>query len=586
VNIFERSIRGRKYRIASQSVWDPVQARSVARQAILGSAEPLTGADLVSARVAGQRAIGDVGALVWVAEQLGLIGLVDEVCGPLRSRGQPSLGEMVLAVAVQRACEPGPKCELASFLASCLPRVSCLPEAKFTGLAFHRLAKKVTDEQLERVQIALARRIVERFSLRTDVLAFDTTNFDTHIATTTPGELARRGHAKSKRKDLRVVGLGLLVSETEHVPLLYRCFPGNSSDQAVLRDCLHGLHHLQDALDRTSPGKPVSSRLLVRDGGFWSPDMEVVLDVVGYGSLIALPMGHKAAEEALAHAATRGAMVALKAPGLQVRAARLRTLVGKLDRTLIVVESQELLEGQKRGVAARLEIAKQELRTLQRQAAAGKMTRPRVVERLRAILAREHLHAFVDTRVSGTESVPTVEFSVNAAKRRELERKRLGRRVLCTDQHAWSTERVVRAFRGQWKVEELFRRAKKGAVAPWGPSHQWADSSLRLHTFCTVVGLTLVSLARVAVAPNESALAMMESLREVKATQVRLRGGTSGRPATVLVAPELTAEQSRMVEVFELGRWLPALVSSRREVRRNLVKKAAALAFVTHDLQR
>jgi hypothetical protein len=52
------------------------------------------------------------------------------------------------------------------------------------------------------------------------VLAFDTTNFDTHIATTTPGELARRGHAKSKRSDLRVVGLATLVSETGHVTVL------------------------------------------------------------------------------------------------------------------------------------------------------------------------------------------------------------------------------------------------------------------------------------------------------------------------------------------------------------------------------
>jgi hypothetical protein len=576
VNIFERSIRGRKYRIASPSVWDPARARSVARQAVLGSAEPLAVDDLAATRVAGQRAIGDVGALVWVAEQLGLVGLVDDVCGPPRSPGQPTLGEMVLAVAVQRACEPGPKTELASFLASCLPRVSCLPENRFTGLAFHRLAKKISEEDLERVQIVLARRIVERFSLQTDVLAFDTTNFDTHIATTTPGTLARRGHAKSKRRDLRVVGLGLLVSETEHVPLLYRCFPGNQSDQAVLNDCLRGLHHLQDALDRAGPEPVVSSRLLVRDGGFWSPDLEVVLDVVGYGSLIALPMGHKAADEALAHATTRGAMRPLGGKWRQVRAARLRTRVGKLDRTLVVVESKELLAGQKRGVAARWQKAKEELRVVQRQAAAGKVTRRRVVERTKAILAREHLHTFVDTEVGGTETAPTLTFAVNVAKRRQLERKRLGRRVLCTDQHDWSTTRLVLAFRGQWKVEELFRRAKKGAVAPWGPSHQWADSSLRLHTFCTVVGLTLVSLARVAFAPSESALAMMESLRGIQATELRTHGAAGGRPATVLVAPELTTEQSRMVEVFELGRWLPALVSSRREPRRNLKKKAAA----------
>jgi transposase len=64
-----------------------------------------------------------------------------------------------------------------------------------------------------------------------------TTSFDTHIATVRPGKSARRGQAKSKRRDLRVVGLGVLVSETGHVPLLYRTCAGNSSDQAVLTDC-------------------------------------------------------------------------------------------------------------------------------------------------------------------------------------------------------------------------------------------------------------------------------------------------------------------------------------------------------------
>src|SRR5216683_3427422 len=104
----------------------------------------------------------------------------------------------------------------------------------FTGQAFHRLAAHVTEEQLEQAQIEIARAVVRRFEVSTDVLAFDTTNFDTHSATTTPGELARRGKAKSKRSDLRVVGLAALVSETGHVPLLHRTYPGNGSDQSVL----------------------------------------------------------------------------------------------------------------------------------------------------------------------------------------------------------------------------------------------------------------------------------------------------------------------------------------------------------------
>ena len=145
-----------------------------------------------------------------------LIKLIDQACCLNGPAGGPSIGEMVLAVAVQRACSPAAKCHLAAFLESCVPRGSCLPASAFTGQAFHRLAVQVNDEHLEKAQIAIARAAVRRFELATDVLAFDTTNFDTHIATTPPGELARRGKAKSKRSDLRVVGLAALVSETGH----------------------------------------------------------------------------------------------------------------------------------------------------------------------------------------------------------------------------------------------------------------------------------------------------------------------------------------------------------------------------------
>src|SRR6185312_1552601 len=143
---------------------------------------------------------------------------------------------------------------------------------------------------LEAAQVALAQAAVERFKLSTNVLAFDTTNFDTHIATTTEGELARRGHAKSKRSDLRVVGLGVLVSETGHVPLLYRTYAGNASDQSVLENCLDGLGKLHDALDAGEGRQRPATRTLVRDGGFWSPQGELSLEVAGYYSLISLPL--------------------------------------------------------------------------------------------------------------------------------------------------------------------------------------------------------------------------------------------------------------------------------------------------------
>ena len=561
VHIFEREMGGRRYRVAAQSVWDSGRGRSVARQAVLGPADPAPKVDLGETRTVGVHAVGDVGALLWVADQLDLVGHIDRACAGHGAAQGPSVGEMVLAVAVQRACEPGPKRDLSEFLDASVPRVSCLPASKFTGQTFHRIGQKVTEAELEVAQVALAKAAVGRFKLSTDVLAFDTTNFDTHIATTTPGDLARRGHAKSKRSDLRVVGLGLLASETGQVPLLYRTYAGNGSDQEVLGSCLDGLGKLHAALDEGENRKRPSERTLVRDGGFWSPQLELELDIVGYYSLISLPLSHKAAESALEFAAERGAMKKLSGELADVRTARTRSTFAELDRTLVVVESQELLAGQKRGIAARLVKAKVELDRLDRLVQSARIRRGSLENRAKKILGREHLSSFVVTEIGGTEKTPTFSWHVDAERRRHLEQTRLGRRVLCTDRHNWSTEHIVTAFRGQWNVEELFRRAKKGGISPWGPSFQRADGSLRLHTFATVLGLMLVSLAKLALGTPASAKSMMETLAGITATLVRTTTGGMGRRPTVMLPPELTLDQRRAVKVFELDRWFPALSS-------------------------
>ena len=561
MHVFEREVNGHRYRIAAQSVWDPARGRSVARQVVLGPAAPPPVVDLGATRTVGTRGVGDVGALIWVAEQLDIIGHIDRACGNLGAKDGPSVGELAVAVAIQRACAPGPKRDLGDFLDASVPRLSCLPGSAFSGQAFHRVAQQVTEDALEQAQVAIAKAAVARFQLSADVLSFDTTNFDTHIATVTPGELARRGHAKSKRSDLRVVGLGLLASETGHVPLLYRTYSGNSSDQGVLEACLEGLKQLHEALEDGAGRAQPAQRTLVRDGGFWSPQLELDLDSAGYYSLISLPLGHAAAEQALQMAARRGAMKPLSGKLQHVRAARIRTAVGKLDRTLVVVESEELLAGQKRGIAVALRKAKVELRKLERLVRAGRISRGDLERRSQKALAREHLSRFVVTTITGDDQKPRFRWKVDATLRRQLEQTRLGRRVLCTDQHNWSTERIVYAFRGQWNVEELFRRAKKGGVVPWGRLHQWADGSLRLHTFATVLGLMLVSLAKMALGTDASARETMKNLAAIRATLVRTTTGAPGRRPTVMLAPELTTEQRRAVRIFHLERWFPAIIS-------------------------
>jgi len=51
-------------------------------------------------------------------------------------------------------------------------------------------------------------------------------------------------------------------------------------------------------------------------------------------------------------------------------------------------------------------------------------------------------------------------------------------------------------------------------------------------------------------------------LEEIKVTLVRTTTGGPGRSPTVMLAPELSAEQRRAVKLFELNKWFPAILSS------------------------
>ena len=62
-------------------------------------------------------------------------------------------------------------------------------------------------------------------------MALDMTNFATFIDTGNgKAPIAQRGKAKQKRTDLRLVGLGLVVTRDGGIPLTWHAYPGNRPD--------------------------------------------------------------------------------------------------------------------------------------------------------------------------------------------------------------------------------------------------------------------------------------------------------------------------------------------------------------------
>jgi transposase len=73
--------------------------------------------------------------------------------------------------------------------------------------------------------------MVERFEIDLGGLVLDMTNFATWIDSANErAPIAQRGHSKQKRNDLRICGLGLVVSTDGAVPLVSHPYPGNKPD--------------------------------------------------------------------------------------------------------------------------------------------------------------------------------------------------------------------------------------------------------------------------------------------------------------------------------------------------------------------
>ena len=177
-------------------------------------------------------AFGDVAAAWGMLEKLDVAAIIDEVTGP-RPAGLPlSAGTYLALAALNRLVAPCSKLAFADWWkTTAADRFTKIPASALDHRRFWDAMHAVTLEQLEQISQAIAVRIVELSGLDCSSVALDMTNFATFIDTGNgKAPVAQRGKAKQKRSDLRLVGLGLVVTRDGGIPLTWHAYPGDRPD--------------------------------------------------------------------------------------------------------------------------------------------------------------------------------------------------------------------------------------------------------------------------------------------------------------------------------------------------------------------
>src|SRR5258706_5870913 len=148
----------------------------------------------------------------------------------------------------------------------------------------------VTLDQLEEISARIAVAIVRRYGLDCSSVALDMTNFATFIGTgNEKAPVAQRGKAKQKRSDLRLAGLGLVVTRDGGIPLTWHAYPGNKPDVTQFPAMIGQLRCRHAAVCAAAGQQPAADMTLVFDAGQNSQDNFACLARTGLRDIGSVP---------------------------------------------------------------------------------------------------------------------------------------------------------------------------------------------------------------------------------------------------------------------------------------------------------
>jgi len=300
--------------------------------------------------------LGATGALFDIAQRLQLVEIIDRHA-PKRNQG-PSVGQYMLVAAINRASHPTSKTVLGDWFDQTIgPRLMGIQARQLSSQAFWNHMDRLDHQSLIKIENDLLSRLIDEFQINLNCLLYDATNFYTYINTKTESELAKRGHNKQKRNDLRQVSLGMMTSSDFHVPLLHMVYGGNITDStqfgSVIDELVNRYKHLTEACPNITVVFDKGNNSEANFEAFADTDMHFV------GSLKLNQCPDLLKVRLNKYHPLRGLE--------EVTAYRSCCQVFAEERTVLMTYNENLLAGQLQGIGRNILKGKKELQALQTQ---------------------------------------------------------------------------------------------------------------------------------------------------------------------------------------------------------------------------
>jgi transposase len=508
-------------------------------------------------------AFGDIAATWSVLGRLRVAGIVDDVVGGRRRDAGAPVGTYIALATLNRVVDPCSKLGFAEWWGRTAgDRLLSISAGALDHRRFWEAMDAVDEDALAEIERRIVASMVETFSVDLSGLVLDMTNFATWIDSGNDrAPIAQRGHSKQKRNDLRICGLGLVVSTDGGIPLVSHAYPGNKPDVTQFGAMVTELVARFGALSPEETGQDGERLTLVYDAGQNSEDNYTLLEGSPLSFVGSLPPSDH--PDLLAIGKDTYAVIdAERFVGLSAFETT-KVVFGK-ERRLVCCHSDGLHAKQSRGFDQTLAKVHRQLAEVKARLARGRTrkARDKVEAEIAAILAPRWVSRVITTTLTG-ESPAELRLSVRTSTkaRAALEEELFGKRILFTDKTTEQapTAQIVAEYRSQETVEGDFRQMKDPKVVSFSPMFHWTDQKIRVHVLYCVLALMV---ARLMVREADRA-GMHLSVRELLATlagieeTVLLYQGETGRPRARRMLTDMDPAAQRLYDLFGLDTYAP-----------------------------
>ena len=430
-----------------------------------------------------------------------LIEETDKLC-PKRDQGL-STGQYLAIAAVNRAIRPSSKRSMWEWFSDTV-LLRLLPHASKAALSSQRFwdhMDRIKDDMTDTIWKNTIKDVLKREAIDLSSICYDGTNFYTFIDTfNVKCKIAKRGKNKQGRSNLRQISYALFCSSDGHVPLYYDVYEGNRHDAKQFPLMLKRFHSFFKKLSEDDC--PIPETTLVFDKGNNSEDNFGLLDSLKlddgeplkFVGAVKLDQHKELAEVSN----DDPCFVPCSSPELEgTKAFRVTKNVYGKKRVLVVTYNRNLFNAQWLTVNNDMSKAIENLGVLRQKledranGVIKKGRRPTVQSvkgQLNKILSRQHMKRVIKTELSkGRDDMVRLEYSVDADALAKLSQTWLGKNIIISNRDDWDDQMLIKSYRSQFIIEDVFKEMKDRVRGSWWPLHHWTDSKIMVHgLYCTI----------------------------------------------------------------------------------------------------